>query len=217
MFRAVLLTHWRWSRWGLYVLVAAILSIPVVLLGVLGTRDLTLLPVWEVLGPTSGAGVAYLIIALFTGLWLAASAWNVDTAQDAVYALTRPVPRWYFVLLRLGSGAALSLVPIVGVLAGALLVALATTRPPEMRVFPVALTAKFAVATWLAYGFCFGGFTGFRPRTAARNAWPLVVILAAVLLDSATGAHVTSVIGSWLSGPWSPIGAFFGRWNLLDV
>ncbi|MBI2795332.1 MAG: hypothetical protein HYX65_01335 [Gemmatimonadetes bacterium] len=217
MFRAVMMTHWKWSRWGVYLLVAALFSTPVVLLGVLGTRDLTLIPVWEVLGPTSGAGAAYLVFSLFTGLWLAASAWNVDTAQDAVYALTRPVPRWYFVLMRLGSGVALSLVPILAVLAGALFAALVTTRPPEMRVFPVALTAKFAVATWLAYGFCFGGFTGFRPRTAARNVRPLVVILSGVLIDAATGSHVTTVIGNWLTGPWSPIGVFFGRWNLFDV
>ena len=217
MFRVVLMTHWRWSRWGMLLLAAGALVTPMVLLSSIGARDLTLLPVWEVLTPTSFAGAVYMMIAILTGLWLAASAWSVDTTLDAVYALTRPVPRWYFVLLRLGSGFALSLVPILGVLGGALLAAAVTTRPAEMRVFPVALTLKFAVAAWLSFGFCFGAFTGIRPRSQSRNLWAIGLIPALALLDWATGSHAANALGSWLVGPWSPIGVYFGRWNLFDV
>ena len=217
MFRAVLLTHWRWGRWGVLLLAAGAFVTPIILLGLLGTRDLTLLPVWEVLAPTSIAGAIYSVIAIFSGLWIAASAWSVDTTQDSIYALTRPVPRWYFVLLRYGSGIVLSLVPVAAVLIGALVAAAVTTRPVEMRVFPVALAAKFTVALWLSFSICFGGVTGLRPRPGSHQLWIIGLIPILALLDVGTGAHVANALRDWLSGSWSPLGAFFGRWNLFDV
>lgn len=218
MFKHVLFTQWKWAQWGLLVACALAVAMPMFAIASLGGRDVTILPIYNVVATMQGAGVGYGALSLLAGLWIAASAWSVDQQFDYVYALTRPVPRWYFVLLRFGAGSVLVGAVVVACLAGALAGSALVKLPATLHAYPGALTLRFGLALFVAFGGAFGLF-GAASKTISRStAIGLFVLIVVVAFDGLLlGGVLSKGVGRWLVSRWSPLGVYIGRWMLIDV
>jgi hypothetical protein len=111
MFREILRTQWKWA-WSV-VLFCAVGAFALPLLSIQGTMTEepgTQLAIYGV----SDAQIfvttmerwapLYTLLAAGLGLALAVLAWSADHRGRHVYALSLPVERWRFVLLRFGGG-----------------------------------------------------------------------------------------------------------------
>lgn len=218
MFKQVLYTQWKWAQWGLLVACVVVFATPMLALASLGGRDVSLLPVDTVVGALQGAGVGYAVCAVLAGMWIAASAWSNDQQLDYVYALTRPVPRWYFVMLRFGGGTALVAAVVAACVAGALVGASVVRLPATLHTYPGALSLRFALALFVSFGAAFGVFGAASKSLSRSTAIGLVAVLGIVAFDvTLLGGALSSAVGRFLVSRWSPIGVYIGRWMLIDV
>src|SRR5207245_7596577 len=131
MFRAILYTQWKWSRFPLLLGVLAGFALPLLsvqrvsnVTGYWQTRTmLASVQAWGILYPILGASLALLVGAL---------AWAPDHRGRHVYALSLPVPRWPYALLRFGPGDVLLAAPVLPVWIGGTLATTTVTTPPQL-------------------------------------------------------------------------------------
>lgn len=220
MYRQVLLAQWNASRQTLMVFVVLAFAAPLtaVFFGTSGVNA----DMGQVRGWLSGAervGVLLPILALFIGVFFGIAAWAPDHLGKHVYALSLPLPRWQFVLLRFGAGAALLAAPVAALGLGAALATLAVSLPSGIHAYPGLLTTRFALAAFL----CFSIF--FAIAIATRRAVVLVLgALGGVLLGdllfntlSQSGFSLTELIFTGLTTWPGPLAILMGRWALFDV
>jgi len=218
MFRAVLYTQWKWSR--LIVVLGTIAAFAIPLLSVQGAAraDRGALQAQELLRSVQSWGSLYPLLATALGLLMAIAAWAPDHRGRHIHALTLPIERWRYVLLRFGAGFVLLAAPIAAVLLGAFLATLTATLPPGLQAYPLALAVRFACAVFVAYAVFFAVSAG-----TARTAGIILAAIAALILVQVVasmanidldlfGAAQTAL----LLGP-GPLGVFAGRWMLVDV
>src|SRR5438876_972452 len=169
MFRVVLLTQWKWSRIAVLAGLLATFALPVLSIQEAGvfsgpsralpehaSRLLDVVQTW---------GLAYPVLALVLGVLMAVSAWGPDHRGRHVYALSLPVPRWHYVLLRFAAGALLLLMPIMAMGIAAAFAAATATLPAGLHAYPLALTFRFGLALLVAYAVVFAISSG-TARTA---------------------------------------------------
>src|SRR5205823_857995 len=113
----------------------------------------------------------YPVLAAALGLLVAIATWAPDHRGRHVHALSLPLPRWRYVLLRFGAGATLLAAPIVAVSAGALLATWSATIPAGLQGYPGALAIRFALAVLVAYAVFFAVSAG-TARTAGFSVVP---------------------------------------------
>jgi len=196
VFRQILSVQWKWSRLAVALLALAGFAVPMFLVRGLGDPAADR---WQILA-------------------VPLTAWGPDHAGRHVYALTLPLPRWHFALLRYGAGAVLLLAIVAGVLVGSLIAVASATLPPGLRAYPLAVTLRFALAAFVAYSLFFAVSAG-TSRTAAYILGALAGILVAQALVSAVGADI-DLAGAilWRLFVWpGPLEVFTGRWMLVDV
>jgi predicted membrane protein len=218
MFRAVLFTQWKWNRLAL--LPAVLLAFGLPLLSVQDTAlvregRFTAAGLLESLGRFAPL---FPLLAGFIALLLAVGIWRADHQGRHVYALTLPLARWRFVLLRLGAGLVLLAVPLSAFWAGARLAAWSATVPPGLHAYPDLLALRFGLAALVAFGFFFAISAG-STRTAG---WILALlaawILAQIILHGVGSRTdiVSPVLDDFFAWP-GPFDIFTGRWMLIDV
>ena len=146
------------------------------------------------------------------------AAWAPDHRGRHVHALSLPIPRWRYALYRFGAGITLLCVPLLALLAGALLASASTTPPAGIHAYPIALTIRFALALLIAFAVIFAVSGG-----TARTAGIILGVIAAVIVVQVL-ATVASVDLDMLNrlqtifvGWAGPFAVFNGRWMLLDV
>jgi hypothetical protein len=218
MFRQILYTQWKWSRL-------------VVLLGVLAGFALPLLSVqhsaytdpsnWEareMLGQLQSWGVLYPALATALAVIVAMTAWAADHRGRHVYALSLPLPRWHYALLRFSAGAILLVAPILALWIGAVLASATLTVPPGLHAYPTALAGRFGLALLVAYATFFAISAG-TARTAGYILGAVVVLIAVQLLAQAADVHLSLLSWLWdrLSIWPGPLEVFTGRWMIIDV
>lgn len=217
MFRAVLYTQWKWTRAALLVAAVALFALPVTSVQQAGQGNQE----WEaaeVLLSLSAWAPLYPITAALLGTLVAFLAWSADHQGEHVYALSLPVPRWHFVLLRWTAGGVLLLIPGVALWIG-LLLATATARVPTgLTAYPNALTLRFLLATFVSYAILFVVGQGGK-RLLGYLLVPVGVLIIVSALDGITGLGFEpwSRIGGWLVGPLGPLRVFDSRWLPIDV
>lgn len=218
MFRAVLYTQWKWSRLIILLGTVAAFAISPISLQGAARPERGALQAQELLRAVQAWGSLYPLLAAALGLLVAIMAWAADHRGRHVHALTLPVPRWQYVLLRFGAGLLLLGAPIVAVLIGSSLAVLMATLPPGLQAYPIALTVRFAFAVFVAYAIFFAVSSG----TARTAGIILGVIGVAVLAQVVAGiagldfnllANLHTLL---LLGP-GPLAVFAGRWMLVDV
>src|SRR5207247_2566146 len=77
--------------------------------------DASPLQAGELLQAVQSWGTLYPVLAAALGLLVAIATWAPDHRGRHVHALSLPLPRWRYVLLRFGAGAALLAAPVIAV------------------------------------------------------------------------------------------------------
>ena len=218
MFQVILYGQWKWSR--LIVVVGTIAAFALPIISVQGATggDASPLHAQELLRAVQSWGTLYPVLAAALGLLVAIATWAADHRGRHVHALTLPVPRWRYVLLRFGAGTTLLAAPILAVLVGALLATATATIPSGLQGYPIALALRFAVAVLVAFAVFFAISAG-TARTAGiilgtMAALVLVQVLASLANIPLNLVDVLQVV--ILTWP-GPLAVFTGRWMLVDV
>lgn len=218
MFREILYTQWKWTRLGVVAATIAAFGLPILTVQTAGTADPTWLDARVLLAELQSWSQWYPMLALGIGLFAGTAAWTNDHRAGHVYALTLPLPRWHYVLLRYGAGLVLLLAPIVALAIGAALATASATVPPGLDTYATAISIRFALAAVLAYSIFFGISAG-TTRTAGYVLSAIGGIVVLQLLTTLSGGdtHVfTRVFDRVITWP-GPFEIFTGRWMLIDV
>src|SRR2546430_8446825 len=122
MYHVILYSQWKWSR--LIVLLGTIagFALPIISLQGAAAAHRNPLAAQELLRAVQSWGTLYPVLAAALGLLVAIATWAPDHRGRHIHALSLPLPRWRYVLLRFGGG--------VVVLAGPMLAGLAGGGPP---------------------------------------------------------------------------------------
>lgn len=214
MFNAILFTQWKWSRLLLLLGTFAGFAIPLVSIQSINNSYGN----YDVVRIIQSYGIAYPLLAACLGLLLSLTAWGSDHRGRHVYALSLPVDRWRYVLLRYLSGLLLLLAPIVAVWIGGMLATSFITVPPGLQAYSGSLAIRFALSALLAYSAFFAISSG-TPRTAGIVLGIGAAIVAAQVLLTAAGVEINllrPVVDALFLWP-GPFEIFTGRWMLLDV
>lgn len=218
MFRAILYSQWKWSRLVIVLGTLAGFAIPLLSLQGAARADRGALQTQELLRAVQSWGTLYPILAATLGLLVAIAAWAADHRGRHIHALTLPVPRWRYALLRFAAGMVLLAAPIAAMLLGASLAVMTATIPPGLQGYALSLAVRFALAVLVAYAVFFAVSAG-----TARTAGFILGALAALVVFQivASIANLDLDILSTLQlvlllGP-GPLAVFAGRWMLVDV
>lgn len=169
-----------------------------------------------VLNTAAGASAYFPLVAFVIGLLVAMTAWSADHDGGHVYALSLPIPRWHYALLRLGAGFVL-LLPAIGALAlSATIVTAAVELPPSIHAYPLALSIRFFATTLITFSLFFAIAAGSKSSAA----WGLLAIFLLLVTDSmyqlSAGSDYSPLFNLLFSAN-SPFSFFFGQWSLVDV
>lgn len=214
MFRAILITQWKWTR-GLVLLATLVaFALPI---GSYQFARFEPTPSQFVMAMQSW-GVGYAFLSAGLGLIVALAAWGHDQRGRHVYALSLPISRARYAGMRLLAGALFLIPPAVALLLGASIVAVAGAMPPGLHAYPFALVLRFLFAAAVAYTlfFAIGAST---PKTAGI----VVGIVAAVFLVQ----YVLGILNvdymfldrlsDFVFTSPGLLSVFSGRWMLIDV
>lgn len=218
MFSVILFSQWKWSR--LIVVLGSIagFALPIVSVQGAARADRSPLQAGELLQAVQSWGTLYPVLAATLGLLVAIATWAPDHRGRHVHALSLPVLRWRYVLLRFGGGAVLLAAPVIAVSIGSLLAVASASLPPGLQGYPIALAVRFGLAVIVAYAVFFAVSAG-----TARTAGIILGIIGGVILVQVLAgvAHIDlDLLGrlriAVLNWP-GPLAIFTGRWMLIDV
>lgn len=156
------------------------------------------------------------LLAIFLGVAMGTGAWQQDHESGHVYALSLPLPRWHYALLRLAAGFTLILPAVLVLALSATIISAAIEVPPGLHTYPWPLTVRFFATTVVAYTTVFAMASGGR-RTAG---WAVLGLFVAVFIDVGFQSRFEleySPLFNFLLGTHSPLSFFAGQWTLVDV
>ena len=218
MFKALLYSQWKWARIIIVLGTLAGFALPALSLQGAARADRGALQAQDLLHAVQSWGTLYPLLAAALGLLVAITTWAPDHRGRHVQALTLPVPRWRYVLLRFAAGMTLLAAPILAVLMGAVLAAVTATIPAGLQAYPFALAMRFALAVLIAYAVFFAISAG-----TARTAGIIVGAIATVVLVQLVASianlqlDLISTMQVVLLQGLGPLAVFTGRWMLVDV
>lgn len=214
IFLAMLRVQWRWCR-GILLAGAAVAG----LLPFLTLRGVSpaLMPAEAMAGIRAWSPL-YPAVAALLGLLVALASWAADRRGQHIHALTLPIERWRYVLLRFAGGVLLLALPTILFAVAAHWATTLTALPDGLHPYPWSLAFRFGVGVLLAFALFFAILSG-TPRTAAIVLGVLVGVLLVDLLLGAVLARAglgTDLLAALFAGP-GPFALFAGRWMLIDV
>lgn len=225
MYQPILFVHWKQVRLALLPFILCSFGLP--LLSVQGLGGGLAEP-WDAYRALNAAELwlpLYPVLAAAIGTTLALSAWNWDHQLKHVYALSLPLHRWQYVLLKMGGGMALALAPAFAFWAGAHLAVAFVSLPPGLNTYPNELALRFFLAIVVSYAILFAAGAG-TARTTIIILTGFVVLLftLGMINDLAVGMfpeleHLdlgTWVLTGMVESP-GPFSVFTGNWSLIDV
>ncbi len=217
MYHVLLLDQWKAVR--LPIALACIVAFTIPILSVqFATAEFTFSTAPLLLSSQVQWGLAYPVLAAGVGLLLGTSAWSRDHRADHVYAMSLPLPRSQYALLKFGAGLLIVVPVVVAIGVGTISASLSATVPEGLTAYPIALTIRFALTTAMAFAIFFAIASG-TPRIAGIVLGGATVVTVAMLFLTTVG-YGDSIVRPFLTillGPASPFNAFGGRWMLIDV
>ena len=221
MFRQILYTQWKSVRFGLVPLVVAAFVSPLLVVQDLGSNieivpgasSLALQPdiifhTWQLWLPVFPG------LALVIGVVLGLNAWNWDHRAGHVYALSLPLPRPKYVLLKMGAGLLLVLIPTAALGVGAFIAVSGLELAENLHAYPLLFTARFLMFSLLTFGVWFALASGtIRTTVIVVSVFLIALVAASPFLDSGLADWLFQTLARW-PGPFE---VNFGNWNLIDV
>ena len=217
MFAAILRTQWKWTRG--FSLVAFVLGFAIPLMSLLALQSGRIeIAANLIVRNMQQFGLFYALLAAASGLASAMFAWGHDHRGRHVYAMSLPIPRSRYTGMRFGAGALFLLVPVAGVLIGALVGIAAVNIPTGLHAYPIALTIRFLLACFVAYALFFA-ILASSTRASAYVLGTIGAVVALVFFLNALdiGQDLMMVIAQGLFGDRGLLSVFTGRWMLIDV
>lgn len=228
MYQPMLYLHWKQIRLVLIPFVIAAFGLPLVAVAGLGAptgAGETALSAYAIIGSLHTWLPVFPALAAAIGITLALSAWNWDHRLAHVYALSLPLTRMEYTLLKMGAGATLAVLPGIAMWLGAHVAAAAVTLPPGLHAYPDQLALRFVLATLIAYSVLFAMAAG----TVKTSLW-ILGTFAAVAVIGIVGTDVlfahsevvarVDIVDRVLDWLWygpGPFRLFTGNWSLIDV
>jgi hypothetical protein len=227
MFREIAFLQWKTSRFAVILLLPLCVGLPIFLVRLtsrfaggdqLGGANLAVLHFMD------ATSVAFPILAGASGCGLALAAWTWDHRTNHVYALSLPLERWRYALMKMGAGTLLLLVLVVGLLLGSLVAIALTPLPDGIHAYPLAFSIRFMFAALICYAITFA-FASGTTKTTVRvfSLLFIVFILGSVVTEIAGRALGTTIpspaalLGDALVTWPGPFNVFGGSWMLIDV
>jgi hypothetical protein len=227
MYQPMLFVHWKQVRLVLLPFVVAAFALPLLAVQGLGS-DASGGVSPDVYQWVSGTQLwlpLFPVLAASIGVLLAITAWNWDHKLGHVYALSLPVARWEYALLKMGAGIALGLVPTFALWIGAHVASASVSLPAGLNAYPNQLTLRFFFGMLMAYAFFFALGSG----TIKTTVWVVGAVLAAVVasellgdvlvlyFSDLEGLSFLELATDWLVDAGGPFEIFVGSWTLIDV
>jgi len=231
MFKQILYTQWKSVRAGMIPMAIASFGLPL-----LAVQDLALprdLPPdaelrafqaefiyesWQIWLPF------FPVMAAIIGVIFALNAWSGDHKAGHVYALALPMPRWKYVIWKMGAGTVLLLVPVAFMGVGSLVAAGSLDLAEGLHAYPLLLTQRFLMASLLMYGLLFAMASGTTRTTVMVISVCLSVFLGGQLftfylseLHPTFDWQLADWVGRVLTEWPGPFEVYAGNWNLIDV
>jgi hypothetical protein len=218
MFRQLLYTQWKWSRLVLLLVVVKGFSLPIVSVQGVHPNDLGRFEIDSLLGGMQAWGLLYPILATGLALLLALTTWGPDHRGRHVYALSLPIPRWHYALLRFGAGCTLLAIPVFAVWLGSLVATSVVHLPAGLEAYPTALALRFGLAAFVAYAAFFAISSGTN-RTAGIILGTIggVLLVQLILVVAEVDVNLISPVVLRLFVWPGPLEIFTGRWMLVDA
>jgi hypothetical protein len=218
MFGQMLYTQWKWGGWGIVLITVAAFGIPIAVVQRAGLINPETWDVVQMLEYVQTSGGLFPTLALLGGLIMAAASWSADHRGDHVYALTLPIPRWYYALLRFGAGAVLLLPAVAALWLGGLIATSLANIPEGLRTFPSAIAFRFGLALLLCYAFAFAIASGTKQtlRIIIGIVLGVAVVQAFLGLLSVNLNLMDLTFGRLFEWP-GPFELLFGRWMLISA
>jgi hypothetical protein len=213
IFNQTLYVHWKAARWLLLPLVLLCFGLPQLMLRmadtIAGTSGGFDSPSAVFLVLVQGWTPVFPLLALLIGSALALTAWSWDHRGDHVYALSLPLHRREYALLKFAGGALLLVLPVAAALAGILSGLLMSQLPAGLQAYPVAFTGRFLLASVIAYAVVFALAAGTMRTT-------LIVVLGTIAV-LVFGSLLMIFLQDALQRPelWTPLDVFdaaLNRW-----
>ena len=225
MFRTMMYLQWQSSRWAVLGLAGVAATLPVLAsqfpLSAYGNGAQGAQWLLDWVGMTAAAFPA---VAAIAGGLLALLAWTWDHEENHVYALTLPVSRSRYALLRGGVGVIFAMVPVLAVGVTSLVATASIDVPVGLKAYPLALTGRFALAVLVSFGAFFAIGSGTRKTTyitlGVLLASTLLLLVALPMLSSLLGLPFDRMVtdAARVLPDWpTPFRVFVGNWMLIDV
>lgn len=222
----MLYLHWRGVRMGLIPFVIAAFGLPLLMMQGANARGAAISDVatMNLLGGMEGWLPLFPMLAAGIGFTLALAVWNQDHKGNHVYALSLPVARWEYALLKFGAGVVLALVPVVALFAGSLVAILAVDLPAGIHAYPFQMTGRFLFTVLVTYAVLFSMAAGtIRTTVIVLSALFGLPILLSMGLEALSGfvpilgqVDVAETIFQGLLD-FGPFRIMAGDWMLFDV
>lgn len=226
VFRPLLWSQWKVSKWAVLVLLPLCLGLPIIVMRF--ARQVAISeyasPAVDMISAVELWLPVFPILAAITGCTLALTAWLWDHNTNHVYALSLPLARWRYALNKFASGGVLLLIPAIAIWTGAIFAVSTTTLPEGLRGYPVAFGFRFLLASLICYAVTFA-FAAGTVRTTLRILFAFFVI---VVFGTLTTEYIGRAMHMWIPSPFSvivsaltswpgPFNVLGGSWMLIDV
>lgn len=229
MFQQILYTQWKSVRSGLIPLAIASFGLPL-----LAVQDLAMpsdapaeilvmqaefiFQSWQIWLPF------FPVLAAIIGVVFALNAWSGDHEAGHTYALALPLPRWKYVLWKMGAGTLLLLVPVMLLSVGSLVAVGSLDLAEGLHAYPLLFAQRFLMASLLVYAALFAMASGTKRTTVIVMSVGLSALIGGQLLTFYLSEFLPGFdwqLADWLARAlteWpGPFEVFFGNWNLIDV
>ena len=228
MYQPMLFVHWKQARLLLLPFAIAAFGLPLLQVQGLGPGPdggAVTLNAYEIVASYQIWLPLFPILAAATGALVALSAWNWDHQLNHVYALSLPLARWEYAMLKMGAGVVLLLVPVGALWLGAHVASAAAALPDGLNSYPNQLALRFFLAVLIAYALFFAMASGTIRTT-------LIVITAvvafffvgdlvsrglAIFVPMLQGFNLAEEAARWFLTAGGPFEVFTGNWALIDV
>lgn len=228
MYQPMLFLHWKQARLFLAPLVVAAFGLPLLAIQGLGPAPGADLPFTEAYSSVAALSLwlpLFPLLAGAIGVTLGTTTWQWDHQHNHVYALSLPIARWEYVLLKMGAGLVLALMPAAAFWLGAHVAAASLTLPEGLRAYPNQLALRFLLAIVLSYALLFAMAAGTIRTTLWIVAGTVVLIaglsiggaLLSLYVPSLGDLNLLDSVFNWMVRAGGPFGVFNGNWALIDV
>lgn len=225
--KQTLVLQWKAARWPLLPFVVGAFGLPLAALqsAEAGAARMQGAPAEGLLGTLQNWTPLFPVMATLLGVTIGLTAWAWDHRANHVYALSLPLPRWRYVMLKFGAGALMLLIPMVALFAGVLLGRAGLDLPDGLHAYPIALALRFLLAALIVYAVSFALAAGtMRTAVWTISAFVAFLFFGSFIVDFAREAlgapdlptPFDILVAALLDWP-GPFSVFGGSWMPIDV